>query len=88
MSNWQPIETAPEGADILGFCPGCVKTSKVKVMHRMGASWVTQGQMSVAPTHWMPIPEPPNVIEAMPIQPWCGWPWEPCTCTPGDFLNG
>jgi hypothetical protein len=84
--EWQPIETAPIGVDILisSNLPECevekmgaakwaalaigqrqIKTSKRKefqgtvILHRIGNQLLKRP--SVTPTHWMPLPSPPEV---------------------------
>jgi uncharacterized protein DUF551 len=60
--KWQPIETAPKvgngGPQIMlysraqGYCVGT---------WRGGWGWVSiPGTYGKKPTHWMPLPEPPN----------------------------
>jgi hypothetical protein len=64
--GWQPIESAPEDRDILLFCPEGVCT-KVFVGYWDVDCWSTpEGgeivRISGHPTHWMPLPEPPEGI--------------------------
>lgn len=66
MAEWQPIETAPkDGTRILVFGPYCgglpiMATSKwlpwTEDRVEKGC-WYANG---VAPTHWMPLPDPPK----------------------------
>ena len=74
--NWQPIETAPkDGRCILVFVPGdyfpmvgvAGNTGDVYVMrwnsHGEGGwdQWDSYHDLDAdAPTHWMPLPEPPG----------------------------
>lgn len=61
MNEWQPIETAPkDGESILAWLPhlalpGCIYYS--------GGHWrwVTNGGWAGVPTHWMPLPPPPEI---------------------------
>jgi len=59
MNEWQPIETAPENARILIiFKCGHIEDG---VMHDKGYSLFDgENLMSGYPTHWMPLPEPPQ----------------------------
>lgn len=54
--GWQPIETAPKGDDpVFGFDGGRV--------HRMWwqtDAWVDVAGFTLNPTHWMPLPAPPE----------------------------
>jgi len=61
-SNWQPISTAPkDGTAVLTFQESPLTGGKMKV-----ALWrddtVPKGWSASedAPTHWMPLPVPPN----------------------------
>lgn len=70
MSEWQPIETAPkDGApflacmdwrvDDLGKC--CVIRWRAPISSRSPGQWLSiPGDWSYRPTHWMPLPEPPQ----------------------------
>lgn len=56
--GWQPIETAPKDAMILGYEDGMMRL----VMWESG--WVQVGASIergwFEPTHWMPLPERPD----------------------------
>ena len=68
MSEWKPIETAPKDEAILIYSSGydvahysttyekwCVYTDgSGTAAERLLNSWA-------APTHWMPLPDPPNM---------------------------
>lgn len=61
--EWQPIETAPIHTNVLVYCHGfqyiAANTDK-------GGYWVAQsegGFRLFSPTHWMPLPSPPNTGE-------------------------
>ena len=58
MSEWQPIETAPkDGREILGW----FGSASVIRWHIGTESFWTDGFMRLRePTHWMPLPEPPE----------------------------
>ena len=65
MSEWQPIETAPEKADVLVYC-----THGMYVAHCYSNVWYVDDNKNgpyllrgLSPTHWMPIPQPPKGIE-------------------------
>ena len=71
MSEWQPIETAPkDGTGVLGYFPelkGYVAPQEFIPMHWSGwggGIWCnsTSGHnlLSAKPTHWMPLPTPPE----------------------------
>lgn len=69
MSTWQSIETAPrEGDEILiaRFVRGRITGPDVWVMHVAwydghSGSWRTINAPNlVAPTHWQPLPAPPE----------------------------
>lgn len=68
--QWQHIETAPAGEDVLLFVPD--NEDKVIVAHRFNGDddpncWYPQHEsqfrgdpyMEITPTHWMPLPDPP-----------------------------
>ena len=67
MSEWKPIETAPkDGTPILAFKPNERRSGSWTAAvywddtnHRSG--WVfVGGREAECPSHWMPLPEPPN----------------------------
>lgn len=76
MSAWQPIETAPQGnGQLLGWFPMEDARGSVHVMHwdtdayasRPKPHWSVYdwlwGKASMRrnqPTHWMPLPAPPE----------------------------
>lgn len=69
--SWQPIETAPEeGATIFvvrafgvsnGFTGGKEYTSDPYCVWRTEDGGFERWPHHFAPTHWMPLPEPPEV---------------------------
>jgi hypothetical protein len=63
VSGWQPIETAPkDGTTILGFwCNGEMHTGSICNGEWIPA-WEHQNNNWDIPTHWMPLPPPPNEI--------------------------
>lgn len=67
MSEWQPIETAPkDGTPVLLYEPS--EDPTVHVAEWGIGDWhlcdfdpgYDLVQRAVNPTHWMPLPEPPN----------------------------
>lgn len=68
--RWEPIITAPkDGSAVLGYFPSRRGyLARQDVVPILWTEWgcgnwqsSTSGhQMSDSPTHWMPIPEPPN----------------------------
>ena len=69
MTNWQPIDTAPisENADdpilFLGFVPhSCGGYMCVFYWNYIIEDWQNNIDGGVdKPTHWMPLPEPPEL---------------------------
>lgn len=71
MSEWQPIETAPkDGTRIFLYFPGLMD-GYTRIVGYWGkpifgkARWFDGPGLKaldiVPPTHWQPLPEPPNV---------------------------
>ena len=72
MTTWQPIETAPEHEPILIWVPGVNRGhASAEVVIRVADSFWTNGGPNAgddlyfeeAPTHWMPLPPPPQENE-------------------------
>lgn len=64
--GWQPIETAPrDGTSILLLQSGCryVAHWSVYVEQWVVDKGAAQGNY---PTHWQPLPDPPEVAEQLP----------------------
>jgi hypothetical protein len=58
MADWQPIETAPHGGQVLVYE---ARHQRVRVANFNEDRWVTRpGDFACYPTHWMPLPEPPK----------------------------
>jgi hypothetical protein len=61
--TWQPIETAPMDEPIL--IPPTKRLGMCVAMHHSRDGWVTETPSEwvpiYPPTHWMPLPEPPEV---------------------------
>ena len=61
VSEWQPIETAPEGVMLL-FCS---MSATIESRDWCFVDWLVNGRTCSGvrrfgtPTHWMPLPEPP-----------------------------
>jgi hypothetical protein len=69
MSKWQPIETAPkDGMRVLFYTPGDDETGYLPSMQvsyidkggELPTYDVDQWHDGLRPTHWMPLPEPPE----------------------------
>ena len=63
MSEWKPIETAPDNYDVVLIYQqeGPGNAAGVGQGHRTLNGWVFQAtQWRAEPTHWMPLPEPPE----------------------------
>jgi Protein of unknown function (DUF551) len=65
MSGCQPVTTAPkDGTVILTFQANSMSGPKVKVVYwredTVPKGW---GTSDYSPTHWMPMPTPPNETE-------------------------
>ena len=64
MSEWQPIETAPEDwlPVLVAVCPP-LSRNEVHVAYLSRGEWTVldeQGNHADFITHWMPLPEPPE----------------------------
>jgi len=65
MSEWQPIETAPEadsGKTMVLVFYGNLSRRPIEIRQTDGVWWrmeADRGSNGV-PTHWMPMPEPPQ----------------------------
>lgn len=55
--KWQPIETAPRDAFLL---VNSDEGMYVAWMHSSGWFQYSRDEFVDAPTHWMPLPEPPD----------------------------
>ena len=68
MSEWQPIETAPQDREFLAYWPGLHNDSWEITRTWWDAESQTfetphesvERDHPQAPTHWMPLPEPPS----------------------------
>lgn len=80
FSIWQPIETAPmDGTLVLVFIPNLHEDMHTARFGRQwmrpwkGKGWLWKDENlnynGFAPTHWMPLPSPPNsIVEATVVQ--------------------
>lgn len=59
-SEWQPIETAPRGIEILGCW---VRGGCMGIVTNWEGNWEENDSAVSAPSHWMPLPAPPSVRE-------------------------
>jgi hypothetical protein len=57
MSGWEPIETAPKDRTVLVYDEGAVFVS---FWFEVRGGWWDNGIVDPPPTHWMPLPEPPE----------------------------
>jgi len=63
MSDYQPIETAPEATTVLTKIDDGTGVRNEQPLRRSGPLWFfPDGSMYVyyTPTHWQPLPEPPK----------------------------
>jgi hypothetical protein len=70
MSQWQSIDTAPKGKVVLLWGPtdisdnGTITNWKMETGYWIRDGWIWDGRSlrpyDVKPTHWMPLPEPPE----------------------------
>jgi hypothetical protein len=75
-NGWMPIETAPNASfRCLGYFPKAVKYPNTRVMGVYGTeqngiymmkykmrdgSWTSKAPSGCCPSHWMPLPQPPE----------------------------
>jgi hypothetical protein len=63
--TWQPIETAPKDTDVLVFAEDTIGIAKfyVYVYYKPKGMWAwdVEPDHEIHPTHWMPLPAPPEV---------------------------
>lgn len=58
MSDWQPIETAPKDGTVIDLWSRDFGRLTDEWWDIEDQCWALSG--IARPTHWMPIPEPPN----------------------------
>ena len=67
MSKWEPVETAPYETPVLTWWPGSPLRNPVFLINTKNSganlgkknSW-WHSKPNEQPTHWMPLPEPPE----------------------------
>jgi hypothetical protein len=59
FADWQPIDTAPIGVQVLLYSPNAPGRFDVGIKHEGWKSFEPYGPYT-QPTHWMPLPEPPR----------------------------
>ncbi len=57
MMTWQPIETAPKGKMVILYFPRIIGRNALSEMIRVEPYPVSYPRQ---PTHWMPLPTPPE----------------------------
>lgn len=64
--TWRPIETAPARREVLLFWPasGYARGRKAPILSQRIAVGHKDGTPNRPPTHWMPLPEPPDAARS------------------------
>lgn len=60
MNDWQPIETAPSGKEILLYFPAITNSEHTS---NNRPQWIVTGYKTTGrrkASHWMPLPQPPK----------------------------
>lgn len=68
MSDWQPIDTAPENGILLLWEPSHVPYVGYRSIHGDGWTVVSNSRITPSqcnPSHWMELPEPPHLRELL-----------------------
>ena len=64
MTDWQPIDTAPDDTEILVYGAwiegGSFKGITIATRSWIDDVWDCEGDYMGEMTHWMPLPEPPH----------------------------
>jgi hypothetical protein len=74
--TWQPIDTAPNDENVLVFVPpdddegsGIMGVARFHRYARGDGGWWQWDSeywpVDISPTHWMPLPEPPQAVDAV-----------------------
>ena len=61
--DWQPIETAPRDCPVLRWCPendDSPAEAHVMQWYEQADTWMVYGIGGFEPTHWRPLPTPPE----------------------------
>jgi hypothetical protein len=59
--EWQPIDTAPkDGQQVLVYEEGAIFISQWVDNKDEGIGWWDHGIVLPPPSHWMPLPDPPE----------------------------
>ena len=68
---WQPIDTAPsDGTKFLAYWPPSLEDTQYAICHfSFGVIWPSWIGKDNMPTHWMPLPTPPDVSRETPKGP-------------------
>lgn len=72
MREWQPIETADKEAyailltdgrevDVGGWVSAADQGAEMGEEYAIAAGWWFLGNIDMVPTHWMPLPDPPEI---------------------------
>jgi hypothetical protein len=63
--KWMPIETAPRDANILAYDDGIIgEAAFINGYWWLCVTELEYGETLLKPTHWMPLPEPPQSLSA------------------------
>jgi len=62
MSEWQPIETATpkDDEELLVWANGQVYVANFWNGMKPNKEWWVLNEFTIQPTHWMPLPSPPQ----------------------------
>lgn len=60
QAQWQPIETAPKDVPILAAWASDGGVHIVYWSDSYGGGWIGHYPETIEPTHWMPLPAPPE----------------------------
>lgn len=59
--GWRPIETAPkDGTEVLVYVPRRLGAIYAAASNPTGNQWWARNMGDLRPTHWMPLPTPPE----------------------------